>query len=147
MNEEDDDDAIYNTMIINNNDGDDGNDQFSTMIRRKQPQRNEEEEKKLNIDVRSPEYIVSPIFTERSIIYKEFELEEYIPNDPSSQDLKEIRKSLWTAYWKDKQIVEDYYIDCRRQIRELLDKMKQQKKKKKRNSSNKSAKSSSSNKK
>jgi len=118
---------------------------YATMIKREKPEISEQEEKILldaNIDIRSPEFIVSPLFTERSIIYKEFELDDYIPNDPSQEQLMEIRKSLWTAYWKDKQILEDYYIDCRRQIRELLDKMKQQKKKKKRSSNKSSGKSS-----
>merc|ERR1712157_40977 len=125
--------------------GNENDEQFLTMIERKKPKRNEEEEKKLNIDPRSPEYIVAPLFTERSVIYKEFELDDYIQDNPSKEQLMEIRKSLWTAYWKDKQILEDYYIDCRRQIRELLDKMKQQKKKKKHRSSTKSNKSSTTN--
>eukprot|EP00485_Elphidium_margaritaceum_P023631 CAMPEP_0202713588 /NCGR_PEP_ID=MMETSP1385-20130828/56610_1 /ASSEMBLY_ACC=CAM_ASM_000861 /TAXON_ID=933848 /ORGANISM="Elphidium margaritaceum" /LENGTH=502 /DNA_ID=CAMNT_0049373991 /DNA_START=31 /DNA_END=1539 /DNA_ORIENTATION=- len=104
----------------------------STMILREKPVINVEEEKQknANVDVRSPEFIIAPLFTERSDIYKEFVLDDYIPEHASREQLVELQKQIWTAYWKDKQVLEDYYIDCRRQIRELLDKLKKKKKQK-----------------
>merc|ERR1712154_401281 len=121
--------AVRNEEEENNEDEDDG--QYLTMIRREKPLRNEEEEKRLNIDPRDPMNIISPLFSERSTIYKEFELDDYVQDDPTKEQLMEIRKSLWTAYWKDKQILDDYYIDCRRQIRELLETIKKEKKRRK----------------
>jgi len=125
------------TMLITENDNtkeeeeeDDDNGQYATMILREKPVPNEEDEKNENIDIRSPEYIISPLFTERCDGFKDFNLDQYIEAHPTKEHLLEIRKALWTAYWGDKEIVESYYLDCRRQIRELLDKIKHQKKKK-----------------
>eukprot|EP00484_Ammonia_sp_Unknown_P029139 CAMPEP_0197024066 /NCGR_PEP_ID=MMETSP1384-20130603/4712_1 /TAXON_ID=29189 /ORGANISM="Ammonia sp." /LENGTH=564 /DNA_ID=CAMNT_0042452401 /DNA_START=26 /DNA_END=1720 /DNA_ORIENTATION=+ len=127
-----------NGYVENGNDHNDENDgRFDTMIPRKKPKIDLESQENKNVDIRSPEYIIQPLFTERSDVYKEFDLEDYLPDEPTKEQLQELRKQIWTAYWKDKQVLEDYYIDCRQQIRELLDKVKQGKKKKKKRHSDK----------
>ena len=103
--------------------------QYATMIQ-KEP--TPKKERKRNLDPRSPEYIISPLFTERSTVFKEFEIEDYIPDNATKEQLQDIRKAMCTAYWKDKQILEDYYMQCRRQIATHLDKIKKERKEKRR---------------
>merc|ERR1712129_191052 len=123
------------TMIITENEQvkakEEDDSQYATMILREKAVINEEDEKNKDIDIRSPEYIIKALFTDRcDEQINAFNLDEYIEDSPTKEELLSIRKDLWTAYWSDKEIVENYYLDCRRQIRELLEKVKHQKKKK-----------------
>merc|ERR1712129_581774 len=123
------------TMIITENEHvkaeEEDDSQYAAMILREKAVINEEDEKNKDIDIRSPEYIIKALFTDRcEEQINAFNLDEYIQDSPTKQQLLLLRKDLWTAYWSDKEIVENYYLDCRRQIRELLEKIKHQKKKK-----------------
>merc|ERR1712107_536788 len=94
VDEEDDYDA--STMIINSDakeedkqqqDEDGGNDeQYGTMIVREKRVPNAVDA--VTVDIRSPEYIISPLFTDRNDVnLDEFQLEEYIPDDADKEQL------------------------------------------------------------
>jgi len=101
------------------------------MMQRKR-RREMEAEKRRNLDPRSPEFIVCPLFTERCNEYhEEFEIEDYVPENATKEQLEEIQTVMWSAYWRDKKVLEDYYMDCRRQIGEQLNQIKQQRKSRK----------------
>ena len=51
-----------------------------------------------------------------------------MPENPSKEDVKKLRQAVWHSYWKDKIVIDDYYIECRRQIRALLDELRDKKK-------------------
>merc|ERR1712228_708211 len=86
--ENNDEEYDNSTMIITEqenkqqNDDDDNDEQYATMVVREKPVLNEEEKKNENVDIRSPKYIISPLFSDRNDILKEFELNEYIQDNP-----------------------------------------------------------------
>lgn len=83
-----------------------------------------------NADVRSAEYILRPLFIEKCDIFKNFELNDYICENSTMDDLTRFRNNLCVAHKRDAQLIREYYMNCKRQIYESVVVFQAQKKKK-----------------